>query len=119
MTSLTIFIDGERYSSKRELHLALKMMLDLPEHYGCNADALYDCLSERTGKPVRTWAATRKSCNTIGGLAMCRPAFLCPASGKLLQALVNTCVASCVLIPADQQHDQPDGDRGSPLGGSG
>ena len=28
------------------------MMLDLPEHYGCNADALYDCLSERVGKPV-------------------------------------------------------------------
>ena len=52
MTSLTIFIDGGRYATKQELHLALKMMLDLPAHYGCNADALYDCLSERTGKPV-------------------------------------------------------------------
>ena len=52
MTSLTIFIDGARYASKQELHLALKMMLELPEHYGCNADALHDCLSERTGKPV-------------------------------------------------------------------
>jgi len=52
MTSLTIFIDGSRYATARELHLALKLMLDLPEYYGCNADALYDCLSERTGKPV-------------------------------------------------------------------
>ena len=52
MTSLTIFIDAARYASAKELHLALKMMLDLPDHYGCNADALYDCLSERTGKPV-------------------------------------------------------------------
>ena len=52
MTSLTIFIDADRYASARELHLALKMLLDLPAHYGCNADALYDCLSERTGKPV-------------------------------------------------------------------
>ena len=52
MTSLTIFIDGNAYASKQELHQALKMLLDLPEHYGCNADALYDCLSERTGKPV-------------------------------------------------------------------
>ena len=52
MTSLTLFIDAARYTSARELHQALKMMLDLPEHYGCNADALYDCLSERTGKPV-------------------------------------------------------------------
>ncbi|MGN0793921.1 MAG: barstar family protein [Aristaeellaceae bacterium] len=48
MTSLTIFIDANRYASARALHLALKMLLDLPEHYGCNADALYDCLSERT-----------------------------------------------------------------------
>lgn len=47
MTSQTIFIDANRYASARELHLALKRMLDLPEHYGCNADALYDCLSER------------------------------------------------------------------------
>ncbi|MBE5810890.1 MAG: hypothetical protein E7318_08160 [Clostridiales bacterium] len=52
MTSLTIFIDAARYASAKELHLALKMMLDLPSHYGCNADALYDCLSERKGKPV-------------------------------------------------------------------
>ena len=52
MTALTIFIDGNAYASKHELHQALKMLLDLPEHYGCNADALYDCLSERTGTPV-------------------------------------------------------------------
>ena len=52
MTSLTIFIDAARYQTARDLHLALKMLLGLPEHYGCNADALYDCLSERTGKPV-------------------------------------------------------------------
>ena len=52
MTALTIFIDGNAYASKHELHQALKMLLDLPEHYGCNADALYDCLSERVDKPV-------------------------------------------------------------------
>ena len=52
MTSLTIFIDADRYASSKALHQALKMMLNLPEYYGCNADALYDCLSERTGKPV-------------------------------------------------------------------
>ena len=48
----TIFIDAARYATARELHQALKMLLHLPEHYGCNADALYDCLSERTGQPV-------------------------------------------------------------------
>ena len=52
MTSLTLFIDADRYASAKELHLALKLLLDLPDYYGCNADALYDCLSERAGKPV-------------------------------------------------------------------
>lgn len=52
MTSLTIFIDAARYASAKELHLALKMLLNLPEYYGCNADALYDCLSERVDQPV-------------------------------------------------------------------
>ena len=47
MTSLTIFIDAARYATAKELHLALKLLLDLPDYYGCNADALYDCLSER------------------------------------------------------------------------
>jgi ribonuclease inhibitor len=46
MKSLTIFIDGRQYASAKELHLALKMLFSLPEHYGCNADALYDCLTD-------------------------------------------------------------------------
>ena len=40
----TIMIDGSMYASPRELHLALKKMLFLPEYYGLNADALNDCL---------------------------------------------------------------------------
>ena len=48
MTSLTIFVDADKYQTAKELHLALKMLLDLPEYYGCNADALHDCLEERT-----------------------------------------------------------------------
>lgn len=43
----TLFVSGVDYETGRELHLALKRLLHLPEHYGCNADALYDCLSER------------------------------------------------------------------------
>ncbi len=47
----TIMIDGSLYSSSRELHLALKRLLSLPDYYGLNADALNDCLSERA-EPV-------------------------------------------------------------------
>ena len=50
----TIMIEGSRYDSPRDLHLALKRMLSLPGYYGLNADALNDCLSERT-EPVHLW----------------------------------------------------------------
>ena len=43
----TLFINGNDYTTSRDLHLALQRLLHLPAHYGCNADALYDCLSER------------------------------------------------------------------------
>lgn len=43
----TLFINANDYVSPRDLHLALQRLLHLPAHYGCNADALYDCLSER------------------------------------------------------------------------
>ena len=68
MTSLTIFIDAARYTTAKELHQALKMMLDLPEYYGCNADALYDCLSERAGKPVNLCILTSGDGETADAL---------------------------------------------------
>ena len=50
----TLLLDGSRYKSAEALHTALKNMLQLPEWYGMNADALYDCLSERR-EPVHLW----------------------------------------------------------------
>ena len=50
----TIMIDGSRYASPQDVHLALKRMLSLPDYYGCNADALNDCLSERR-EQVNLW----------------------------------------------------------------
>ena len=67
----TIFIDANRYASSRELHLALKMMLDLPEHYGCNADALYDCLSERKGCTVHLCILSKGEGETADALNKC------------------------------------------------
>ena len=63
----TIMIDGSAYTSTRELHRALKMLLSLPDYYGMNADALNDCLSERPA-PVSLW-------------------ILSPGSGEVAQAL--------------------------------
>ena len=50
----TIMIDGSMYATPREMHLALKKMLDLPDYYGLNADALNDCLGDRT-ETVHLW----------------------------------------------------------------
>lgn len=47
----TIFLDGSRYESGKAVHRALRQMLHLPPYYGGNADALHDCLSERTAPP--------------------------------------------------------------------
>ena len=46
----TIYLDASEYAGAAEVHAALKRLLDLPEYYGMNADALHDCLSERTEK---------------------------------------------------------------------
>ena len=42
----TVYLFGSDYASPLALHQALKRLLDLPDYYGCNADALNDCLAE-------------------------------------------------------------------------
>ena len=52
----TILIDGSLYATAKDLHLAMKRLLSLPDYYGLNADALNDCLSERA-EPINRWIA--------------------------------------------------------------
>ena len=41
-----ILIDLDAFETIKEFHLWLKEQCHFPEYYGCNLDALYDCLSE-------------------------------------------------------------------------
>ena len=52
----TIYLDAADLKSKEEIHRALKLLLDLPEYYGMNADALHDCLGERV-EPISLYVA--------------------------------------------------------------
>ena len=65
----TIMIDGSRYTTPREMHLALKRMLSLPEYYGLNADALNDCLGECT-EPVNLWVLNPGSGDVASAIAI-------------------------------------------------
>ena len=39
-------IDCTEMTGREAVHRCLKRTLELPEYYGCNLDALYDCLTE-------------------------------------------------------------------------
>ena len=42
----TVVLDGNEILDKAQLHDELKAGLELPEWYGKNLDALYDCLTD-------------------------------------------------------------------------
>ena len=70
----TILLDGRQYSDGHALHQALKRLLALPDYYGMNADALYDCLTERR-KPVRIWVAARGDGDVGKAMVVCLRVF--------------------------------------------
>ena len=67
----TIYLDASAYKTSRDLHAALKTMLSLPDYYGMNADALNDCLSERSEK-VNLWITDPGSGETADALQIIR-----------------------------------------------
>lgn len=61
-----ITIDGRKMDSRGDAHQVLQRELNLPDYYGRNLDALYDCLGEISGIRITiTYAAAIR--NTLGG----------------------------------------------------
>lgn len=44
--SRTVYLDARKLKERRTAHEYLAEMLSLPDYYGKNLDALYDCLTE-------------------------------------------------------------------------
>ena len=60
-----ILLFGSDYRDGREVHAALKRLLNLPEYYGMNADALHDCLDEQAQVPsmwIGDWGEGETAC---------------------------------------------------------
>lgn len=49
---MIIVLDGKKMLSKESLHIELKAKLELPEYYGENLDALWDCLTSWVDLPI-------------------------------------------------------------------
>ncbi|MCL1043679.1 barstar family protein [Shewanella marisflavi] len=65
MTS--IIIDGHEFKNKQEFHKLIKLKLDLPDYYGENLDALWDCLTGEIELPTSiTWINFESSLKFLG-----------------------------------------------------
>ncbi len=58
-----ITLDAARMGSRKEAHRYLQQMLSFPDYYGCNLDALYDCLTDLDETAV-TFTGTEEAGDT-------------------------------------------------------
>ncbi|BFH14236.1 barstar family protein [Paenibacillus melissococcoides] len=62
-----IVVEGSSIESKEQMHAFLQEALELPEHYGRNLDALWDCLAGYVELPLTvTWLDYEASEQRLG-----------------------------------------------------
>jgi len=65
-----IYIDGKELTSEHSTHLILKEKLELPDYYGENLNALWDCLTGWVSLPIKIiWNNFDYSKKNLGGFA--------------------------------------------------
>ncbi|WP_458126459.1 barstar family protein [Paenibacillus sp. Z3-2] len=65
-----VILDGQEFTSTAELHQQLKDKLHLPDFYGGNLDALWDCLTGTIELPLELkWTNYRISEERLGNEA--------------------------------------------------
>ncbi len=91
----TICIDGCQVTSRSQAHAYLKTQLQLPDYYGRNLDALYDCLldiGEQTQLTILHWDV----CTTVLGEYAQR------LLNVMVQATEENSVLSIIMVPAKE-----------------
>ena len=64
----TIKLDLEKMSSLPALHKYLHQALELPEYYGANLDALYDCLAKLQNLQSSSFPVRLETLNILVGM---------------------------------------------------
>jgi ribonuclease inhibitor len=65
-----VTLSSKEFATKDELHAVLKKKLDLPDYYGENLDALWDCLTAWIELPLTIeWIGYKDSEKTLGEYA--------------------------------------------------
>lgn len=65
-----IILEGSKFSCKENLHQELKKKLILPDYYGNNLDALWDCLTSDVVLPINIkWLDFQRSKELLGDYA--------------------------------------------------
>lgn len=66
-----VTFNSKEFASKEEFHAILKSKLDLPEYYGKNLDALWDCLTAWVELPLTIeWVGFEESEKKLGEYAI-------------------------------------------------
>ncbi|NJL76054.1 MAG: hypothetical protein HC892_14575 [Saprospiraceae bacterium] len=67
---MEIILDGNNIKTVEDFHREIKNVLDFPDHYGNNLDALWDCLTSWIEAPlVLIWKDFEKSKSCLGEFA--------------------------------------------------
>lgn len=85
----TIVIDGTAFKNRETFHGLLKSKIGLPQYYGNNLDALWDCLTGEIALPLKIiWNNFNSSKITLGDYADKAAGVFIKAEKKLGQKFI-------------------------------
>ena len=66
-----VILDCKEFSNESEFHNIIKEKLEFPDYYGCNLDALWDCLTGWVDFPLTIeWIGFEESKKLLGEIAV-------------------------------------------------